>query len=446
MIGSSPRRRGTLVPIDHRSHLERFIPAQAGNTRRGAPAARTFPVHPRAGGEHRPTFLCSTIGSSPRRRGTQPDVRLGNHRPRFIPAQAGNTFDSPVMRPQPPVHPRAGGEHASRTTRFGSSPRRRGTRNRDARDPRSPVHPRAGGEHPSEDDGGICRFIPAQAGNTGSDRRPSLDHRFIPAQAGNTPLPSARAASGSSPRRRGTPPFIVLALRFRRFIPAQAGNTDAPSSRAPSVHPRAGGEHAKGTQVKLCDAGSSPRRRGTQRIDHRETNSTGSSRRRGTQRWARASAPGNRFIPAQAGNTTEALQRSSRGGSSPRRRGTRLRSHRHIAEWRFIPAQAGNTSSEHPWERTLPVHPRAGGEHILYAPFGSPVTVHPRAGGEHRGSTWKLHVYIGSSPRRRGTQRNRSRFLHRGRFIPAQAGNTIREAPHLQRRENGSSPRRRGTL
>jgi len=90
----------------------RFIPARAGN---GHPATTNRPtstVHPRARGERR-RRRCgwgSSLGSSPRARGT---VRSRSCRPpflRFIPARAGNGCVVIVGFHPRPVHPRARGE------------------------------------------------------------------------------------------------------------------------------------------------------------------------------------------------------------------------------------------------------------------------------------------------------------------------------------------------
>ena len=131
--GSSPRRRGTPNSRWYTGTLERFIPAQAGNTSPNSLSAWRTPVHPRAGGEHRRALWRAwrVVGSSPRRRGTPPSSCLARTRRRFIPAQAGNTT-SPIRRVELiSVHPRAGGEHSSydydSATDTGSSPRRRGT-------------------------------------------------------------------------------------------------------------------------------------------------------------------------------------------------------------------------------------------------------------------------------------------------------------------------------
>ena len=152
--GSSPRRRGT--PARHARHREphRFIPAQAGNTSSRAATAPRTAVHPRAGGEHPITDYQAVedYGSSPRRRGTLLVRLRRGHVDRFIPAQAGNTPARRASDARVSVHPRAGGEHfwygCAGGTSIGSSPRRAGnTPPRTSSCRAAPVHPRAGGEH-----------------------------------------------------------------------------------------------------------------------------------------------------------------------------------------------------------------------------------------------------------------------------------------------------------
>ena len=182
--------------------LSRFIPAQAGNTCGGPRGASAPSVHPRAGGEH-PGILavaCSSIGSSPRRRGTPSSDRSACRHPRFIPAQAGNTASGRSSPSRPPVHPRAGGEHIpprfSFGFRYGSSPRRRGTLWHAA-----PFTPRP-------------RFIPAQAGNTLRNPAPRPQLPVHP-RAGGEHRSRQRfehRIAGSSPRRRGTPVAAVPRL------------------------------------------------------------------------------------------------------------------------------------------------------------------------------------------------------------------------------------------
>ena len=115
-VGSSPRVRGTLVNDHDRPHRDRFIPACAGNTRRQGNGGLFLAVHPRVCGEHNRGHNAeiNVVGSSPRVRGTRPADRGGAGGRRFIPACAGNTC--PARRPPPknPVHPRVCGEHSFR--------------------------------------------------------------------------------------------------------------------------------------------------------------------------------------------------------------------------------------------------------------------------------------------------------------------------------------------
>ena len=131
-------------------------------------------------------------------------------------------------------------------------------------------------------------------------------------------------------------------------------------------------------------------------------------------------------------------------GSSPRLRGTRARDPALRRRKRFIPAPAGNTPGPGMSHRRWSVHPRACGEHVSVD--GSSV------------------FSCGSSPRLRGTRQGREAGGHRGRFIPAPAGNTrvmpsraILSAVHPRacgehggpegayKHHAGSSPRLRGT-
>ena len=254
--------------------------------------------------------------------------------------------------------------------------------------------------------------------------------RFIPARAGNTrrtPRPTA-SASVHPPRVRGTPRDCAACRAADRFIPARAGNTIS-DFRAPTtstVHPRACGEHGARPRLRAHSDGSSPRVRGTP---------AGADRGR-----LRA-----RFIPARAGNTSaSATTRCGRPvhpracgehrrragqwppniGSSPRVRGTQQDLELRARRLRFIPARAGNTHG-------VSLHPRVSG-------------VHPRACGEHHVPRPDFSSSPGSSPRVRGTPRQRQADGGRRRFIPARAGNTpVVEAESCS--PSGSSPRVRGT-
>ena len=131
--GSSPRKRGTEPRQIWVQSNHRFIPAQAGNSAFSAFSTRSCPVHPRASGEQPATVdgpICHN-GSSPRKRGTGAGQRAVAGRDRFIPAQAGNSRHNVRVRAGDPVHPRASGEQKHRVLAMGdltgSSPRKRGT-------------------------------------------------------------------------------------------------------------------------------------------------------------------------------------------------------------------------------------------------------------------------------------------------------------------------------
>ena len=131
--GSSPRMRGTHIEVDLVNLRVGIIPAYAGNTRARVSTSRATGDHPRVCGEHSMTVesAASTLGSSPRMRGTligiwQCDALIG-----IIPAYAGNTMQIIVVVFGQRDHPRVCGEHCEHTHEWcacqGSSPRMRGT-------------------------------------------------------------------------------------------------------------------------------------------------------------------------------------------------------------------------------------------------------------------------------------------------------------------------------
>ncbi len=192
--GSSPRVRGTGTPISGRAQFVRFIPACAGNSSEMPRRHEFTTVHPRVCGEQLTTASWSgtTVGSSPRVRGT---VRRQGDRyvsKRFIPACAGNSrMDCGKHKPKP-VHPRVCGEQhvcpACDSTKGGSSPRVRGTA--------------------TSTGAGIleCRFIPACAGNRFVRPTPPAGSPVHPRVCGEQGRSSGSEIScnGSSPRVRGT--------------------------------------------------------------------------------------------------------------------------------------------------------------------------------------------------------------------------------------------------
>ena len=158
--GSSPRLRGTGRRAAPENLSRRFIPAPAGNGRTIWGRSLLGPVHPRACGERLKTSSSgkSSIGSSPRLRGTDPFKPSRIRWFRFIPAPAGNGTRLLRCLLCRAVHPRACGERTvtadSNAARTGSSPRLRGT------------------DESRAADRDRSRFIPAPAGN-GPHRTPA---------------------------------------------------------------------------------------------------------------------------------------------------------------------------------------------------------------------------------------------------------------------------------
>jgi len=335
--GSSPRLRGTLDQEAAPVFLRRFIPAPAGNTIAATCSASDPPVHPRACGEHARGGADNNVirGSSPRLRGTPQDRQRHLQTGRFIPAPAGNTSAIVIMS----------------MAVTGSSPRLRGT------------HLVAVGVI------GDDRFIPAPAGNTNSQRRSRTRRTVHPRACGEHPrleIICSRAV-GSSPRLRGTPRRSRLTGRRGRFIPAPAGNTffGASPANVATVHPRACGEHIPDRPHGPERAGSSPRLRGTRfRHPRRPTRGRFIPAPAGNTREYRAQSPMQSVHPRACGEHCSPCRlRVCSVGSSPRLRGTLDPANTAADHLRFIPAPAGNTAPSRAGDTREPVHPRACGEH-----------------------------------------------------------------------------------
>ena len=133
----------------------------------------------------------------------------------------------------------------------------------------------------------------------------------------------------------------------------------------PPVYPRWRGEHLPSLCLLTTTSGLSPLARGTPQCG-------------GIER------PGDRFIPAGAGNTVSSPSRCTgsavyprwRGehvsipnikplqfGLSPLARGTLTVINIKVSIERFIPAGAGNTLDSASWSRLSTVYPRWRGEH-----------------------------------------------------------------------------------
>ena len=116
-LGSSPRVRGSLLPLIQTGKRMGIIPAGAGLTRPSYPEYGDQRDHPRGCGAHilclQPTMMA--LGSSPRVRGSLQGLECRHHRHRIIPAGAGLTSCLSATSASPGDHPRGCGAHTKKS-------------------------------------------------------------------------------------------------------------------------------------------------------------------------------------------------------------------------------------------------------------------------------------------------------------------------------------------
>ncbi len=214
--GSSPLARGLHGGSRSVAATAGIIPARAGFTCPLKPLLTTRPDHPRSRGVYLllEDDVLSDSGSSPLARGLRVDVAHVGGVVGIIPARAGFTTQTNLLRPCSPDHPRSRGVYRQKARRaaraHGSSPLARG------------LHaPTVGG-------GKIAGIIPARAGFT------YQNVHLVAADLGSSPL--ARGLPGHH-RGRDGPGGI---------IPARAGFTSVPYhwGRGIPDHPRSRGVYA----------------------------------------------------------------------------------------------------------------------------------------------------------------------------------------------------------
>ena len=305
--------------------------------------------------------LESLGGSSPLTRGARSTSSRRGVVGGIIPAHAGSTAATPTLQSRGSDHPRSRGEHFTGLANLkpgdGSSPLTRGA-------PLVVVLALA-----------AVRIIPAHAGSTVGDPRPSggrKDHPRSRGEHGSKKAQSPRQ-TGSSPLTRGAPRRRLHRHPRHRIIPAHAGSTPPSSGGCLTRldHPRSRGEHNNLTDLCLAYGGSSPLTRGAHDGWFPSYGSSG-------------------IIPAHAGSTWGCLVRKplttdhprSRGehrstlkeeqcllGSSPLTRGARRMSAGSVRVAGIIPAHAGSTqqvvgNKPQTWD-----HPRSRGEHVVRTLF-----------------------------------------------------------------------------
>ena len=152
------------------------------------------------------------------------------------------------------------------------------------------------------------------------------------------------------------------------------------------AHPRACGEHGKPGEGMPEHKGSSPRMRGTRKLDP-------------------CGVRGGGLIPAHAGNTTRVHGRRTRPWAHPRACGE----HDHVGgEGSFFagssPRMRGTPAGTGPPDPGTGLIPAHAGNTVQTPTIGSGAGAHPRACGEHDDYEDVNEGEEGSSPRMRGTR------------------------------------------
>ena len=130
--GSSPLTRGKQGGGLCGCRRGRLIPAHAGKTWREDTTRSISWAHPRSRGENppRPQILRPPAGSSPLTRGKRRPMSMTAQNVRLIPAHAGKTWNTLIIRSTMGAHPRSRGENrpmiAMCAVLLGSSPLTRG--------------------------------------------------------------------------------------------------------------------------------------------------------------------------------------------------------------------------------------------------------------------------------------------------------------------------------
>ncbi len=364
------------------------------------------PDSPRAG-------ICSMM-SSPRSRVSSSGHTEKPARRSVVPALAGVIHTASAPAPTVPCRPRARGGHPGLTrsdySYTGSSPRSRGSSFLAGCISRRP------GVVPAL--AGVILFL---------TMLPDVAERRPRARGGH---PSGRLASHcmdeSSPRSRGSSPFLPACAYSRRVVPALAGVIPSRGSCSPPPvrRPRARGGHPATVCAPSAKTASSPRSRGSSVGQHR-----GSERRT--------------VVPALAGVIRSPATAGPRWTGRPRARGG------HPHTW---PNAADRTVSS-PRSRGSSHHHRARppGPGVVPALAGViPARMwrwrrgrsRPRARGSHPPSTRPSPTPGSSSPRSRGSSRDAAHYLRVIAVVPALAG--VIRRPSGRATSSGCRPRARG--
>ena len=354
--GPSPRVRGSRGPDGRHRAGAGSIPACAGKPPTATRAGRPTRVHPRVCGEAllRSRFSPNARGPSPRVRGS-PAV-LGADLPGrgSIPACAGKPTRPTRAARTATVHPRVCGEAPlpvpAAALQWGPSPRVRGSREEGV-----------GGD---QGDGSI----PACAGKPTPAARWRVSRRVHPRVCGEAGMPPAvqRIAHGPSPRVRGSQRRPHGGVRRGGSIPACAGKPRSSPAAGTDrgVHPRVCGEADTVAILILAATGPSPRVRGSLLYARRRDHHAGSIPAcAGKPSAGRSTSPAIRVHPRVCGEARRTwCGWRSVTGPSPRVRGSHDPDVDPLAALGSIPACAGKPSRGGRYLSSSWVHPRVCGE------------------------------------------------------------------------------------
>ena len=388
--------RGNPPLADCRPNWYRSIPACAGEPRPPPSPAPATPVYPRVCGGtiYKPDPDKEGEGLSPRVRGNRKTPVWAMNWPGSIPACAGEPQHTSSGGGPGRVYPRVCGgtqaKHWQPGLCPGLSPRVRGNRGR------GPV------AVPE------VRSIPACAGEPQLDGLQDSLGRVYPRVCGGTPpaLDTIAAERGLSPRVRGNLAGLDGDAVQVGSIPACAGEPHH-QSRVQAlwqVYPRVCGGTGRSEAPDPQGPGLSPRVRGNRRPHSARTACHRSIPAcAGEPRLRRCRTARRTVYPRVCGGTGLSWSpRATKGGLSPRVRGNRAEAAVLGALLRSIPACAGE--------------PRAG------AAGNAPSRVYPRVCGGTRGRLSRMLKEEGLSPRVRGNRAVLVAARHKGRSIPACAG------------------------
>ena len=301
-------------------------------------------------------------GLSPRVRGSlvQPGAR-SNLRG-SIPARAGEPLSAGTLNNAPQVYPRACGGATIRIT---------------ARERAEGLSPRVRGSRSGSRRSWVCRrSIPARAGEPLPRPLHRRRPRVYPRACGGAESRYADASysSGLSPRVRGSPLPVLIAVCSRRSIPARAGEPGMrwKGSAGCGVYPRACGGARLRHEGPSIRAGLSPRVRGSRR----PSASSGSCPRSIPARAGEPPKPyPDRALPRVYPRACGGARPSSppcplAWGLSPRVRGSLVVRPSHKRRPGSIPARAGEPARESSRRERMGSIPARAGEPYPTRPVG----------------------------------------------------------------------------